>query len=66
MEWGTWFLKYIEKIMKQNSKDAPVRRATTAEQAVMNAFGIEQSVAEWLIDALKQEGYEIRPLPDSL
>lgn len=66
MDWGTWFLNWIEKIMKQNSKGARARQATTAEQAVMRAFGLQEVTAKWLIETLEQEGYEIKPIQENL
>ena len=43
-----------------------LRPVPSAEQAVMNAFGLERDMAEWLIDALKIEGYEVRKISEML
>ncbi|OPY03546.1 MAG: hypothetical protein A4E60_00211 [Syntrophorhabdus sp. PtaB.Bin047] len=69
IDWKGKFFDYLGKILgnaPKPNKLRPKRQATSAESAVMKAFGIKQVVAQWLVDALKQEGYEIKPTPESL
>jgi|GEM_PF-7023734 len=67
MDWGNFFWDFVKKHSEQRKETATkAPRAATAEEVIIDVFGLEQDTAKWLVDALKEEGYEIRPIPNSL
>jgi len=67
MDWGNFFWNFVKKHSEQRKEtDTKAPRATTAAEVIMEIFGLEQDTANWLVEALKQEGWEIKPVPGNL